>query len=217
VFALVLGFLAVAAIGATLGWTLTDTSNGTPLTSPSLSASVPTSQTPSPKPTPSVTQTKTTAPPNGLVVPNFAAMGTSFIDARAQLKAQKIQGVPVFSSSGNGNDTVVKTSPAAGQPMRKGDTITLYVNEPAPQLDVPNEVGKSCRSAASDLAATGFRVAYATSDRSGPVQSQNPDSTSQTAHWNDTVTLTCGATQTSPSASASSSSQPNGEPSGPPN
>jgi hypothetical protein len=215
VFALVVGFLVVAAIGATLGWTLTDTSSGTPLATPSLSASVPASPTPT-KPTPSGTTSTPTTPPGGLTVPNFAAQGTSFIDARIQLRQQKVQGNPVFLG-GNGDNTVVRTSPAAGQPMFKGEAIKLYVNEAPPQLDVPDETGKSCRAAASDLAITGFKVAYASSDHSGPVQSQNPDSTSKTAHWNDTVTLTCGAAPPSPSTSPSSSSQPDGPPSGPPN
>lgn len=212
VFALVAGFLALAVIGATLGWTLTDTSGGTPQTTPTLPASVPATSSSTATPTPSVTPSTSTTAPTGQVVPNFAKQGTSFIDARKQLAADKIQGVPVFLG-GNGNNTVVRTSPAAGQPISKGDTVKLYVNESPPLLAVPDETNKPCKSAGSDLAATGFRPDYP-SGHNGVVLSQNPDSASQTARWNDTVHLTCGTPQVSPSPSQSSAPSSTGPSSG---
>jgi PASTA domain len=207
VFALVAGFLALAAIGAAIGWTVTDTSGITAAASvtQSPSASPTASASPTPSPSPSVTY-------SGLVVPDFAKNGTSFIDARKQLMNEKIQGLPVFLG-GSGDNTVVRTSPAGGQPMSKGKTVKLYVNETPPQLDVPNVVHEQCKAAGSDVASVGFVTAYAGSVRTGVVLSQDPDSTDQTAHWLDTVTLTCGSPTSAPPSTTPSSPDDSGAPS----
>jgi hypothetical protein len=208
VFALVAGFLALAVIGAVIGWTLTDTSGISPLASTSQSAAPTPSRTATPSPSASATHA-------GQVIPDYAALGTSFMVARTQLAALGIQGVPVFDG-GTGGNTVVRTSPAAGKPLVKGESIKLYVNEAAPQLNVPDETGVACKTAGSKVAGVGFRTAYATG-KTGVVISQNPESTSETAHWNDTVTLTCGpATIAPPSTTPSSppaSAAPSGDPS----
>jgi len=197
----VAAFLALAAIGATLGWTLTDT-NGVPTsytaTGPSPSVSAPHTTSRSGPATPKQTQ----KPPTGLTIPNFAASGTSFQNARLQLMAKKVQAVLEFQG-GNGGDKVVGTIPAAGTPMKHGDSVKLLINEDPPLLAVPDETHKACNSAGSDLARVGFRPQYATG-RNGTVQSQNPPAGSGTAHWNDYVTLTCG-TNTNPSPSAGTS------------
>lgn len=203
VFALVAGFLALAAIGATIGWTLTDTSSGTPSASGSTTPSAPVTHSSTPSPT------VTTVQP-GEVVPNFT--NVSFITARQQLMAKKVQGVPVFNNSGTGGDDVIRTVPAAGSPMFRGETVKLYVNEPAPLLAVPDETSKSCAIAGSDVARVGFRTQYS-SGRNGVVLSQNPPATAQDAHWNDTVTLQCGSPTNTPPSSGPSSPPPANSPS----
>jgi hypothetical protein len=206
VFALVAGFLALAAIGAAIGWSLTDTGGGTPLSLSTSSPPATASQSPAPAPsTPPATST-----PTGLVVPDFAGNGVSFITAREQLMALKIQGLPVFLG-GAGDDTVVRTDPARGSPMARGATIKLYVNEPAPLLGVPNELTKDCNAAGSDVARVGFRPAYV-SGRTGVVIAQIPAPSAPDAHWNDTINLTCG-TPPPPSPSADPSPSDSASPS----
>jgi hypothetical protein len=191
VFALVAGFVALAAIGAAIGWALASSSNTPPNARPSTSVAVTTSaSTTPPSPTPSPT-------PSGLVVPDFHANGVSFQDARTVLTNLGVGWVIVFNSKELSDDTVVSTSPAANKPLKRGDTVKIFVNEPAPQLDVPNVVGVACDVAGKQVHATGFTPAYP-NGHSGVVLGENPAPTYQNAHWNDTIQLMCGTPQSAP-------------------
>jgi len=216
VFGLIAGYVVLAVIGAALGWTLTTvgpvTNAANTLPGPSSSAGS-TGSAPAPHSS-GPTSTHTTTPA-GPTVPDFAASGTSFITARQQLMAKKIQAYIVFQG-GSGDDTVVKSSPPAGSPMHKGDTVKLYVNESAPLLGVPNEMGKNCDAAGKDLAKVGFEPQYATG-RNGVVQQQTPPAGAPNTHWYDHVTLTCAPkNQVNPSPSTGTSQPPNNQPSAPP-
>lgn len=120
----------------------------------------------------------------------------------------------IFNSKGVSDDTVLKTSPAAGAPIKKGDTVKIYVDEAAPQLGVPDVVGLDCKTAGKQIAATGFTPAYPTG-HNGVVNGENPAPTEQNWHWNQTVQLMCGVpTSPSPSPSVSASVGPSVGPSG---
>jgi hypothetical protein len=196
VFALVAGFLALAAIGAAIGWTVTDTSGGgsSPVAaavgeSPSKSPTASSSPTPPPDPT-------------SLVIPDFAKQGTDFITARQQLIGMKLGVLLVFSPSQGGTAVVTRTNPAANATVSRGVTVKVYVSEAPPLLDVPNVVGSTCSTAGKTLAAAGFTPHYA-SGKDGMVTAQDPTADDQTAHWNDTVALACGTPPASPPASPS--------------
>jgi hypothetical protein len=209
-FALVAGFLALAAIGAAIGWTLTGNGGVTPLASPSNSPTVPTSSAPSASPTPTATKTQ------GLTVPDFNASGTSFMDARQQLASMKLGSFVVFNDGGDGDDTVVRTDPQAGQPVSKGQTVKVYVDESPPPLQLPDVRGQSCNSAGKSLASTGFTPEYP-NGHSGKVVDQQPEGNSGNTVWEQKISLICGTVTPSPSAPPSTpSGPPGGTPSGPP-
>jgi hypothetical protein len=191
VFALVAGFLALAAIGAAIGWAVTDTSGPAPV------AAVTTTPSPTPTATQSVTQTPT-GNAGSFAVPNFHAAGTDFITARATLRAKSLGVLLVFNASAGGNGVVSYTSPAAGTFVNKGITVKIYVNEAAPVLGVPNVVNKTCAEAKTALVDAGFVPKYA-SGKVGIVMAQAPDSTANNAHWNDTVALQCAIPPVTPS------------------
>ncbi len=195
VFALVAGFVALAAIGAGIGWAVTDTNDSTP------PAAITT-----PSPTPIVTKSASQPPtgnPGSYAVPNFHAAGTDFITARATLRAKSLGVLLIFNASAGGNGVVSYTSPAAGTFVNKGITVKIYVNEAPPLLPVPNVVNTTCAAAKNTLVDAGFKIKYA-SGKAGIVMAQAPTSGSNNAHWNDTVALQCAMPPVTPSTPPSS-------------
>ena len=207
VFALVAGFLALAAIGAAIGWAVTDTNSPAPIAA--------TTPSPTPVVTRSATQTPTTSAPGSFAVPNFHAAGTDFITARAMLRSKSLGVLLVFNASAGGNGVVSYTSPAAGTFVNKGITVKIYINEAAPVLAVPNVVNKTCAEAKTTLVDAGFNLKYA-SGKVGIVMAQAPGSDANNAHWNDTVALQCAmppvAPSTPPSAAPSDPPAPSASP-----
>lgn len=207
-FALVAGFVALAAVGAAVGWAVTKgpKSNGNVVAGSSPSASV--SLTPSAPHSPS-------SPPVGqFVIPDFAQFGADFRDARTQLITQKLGVTLYFGFTTAGDGTVSRTFPLAGTPVDKGRTIKVYVNGPAPVLTVPSVLGQACANGGKLIAAAGLSPRYA-SGKNGLVAAQNPGSDSVTTRWNDSVSLTCtsdGSLPSSPPVSPPSStpSSPDG-------
>jgi beta-lactam-binding protein with PASTA domain len=114
----------------------------------------------------------------------------------------------IFDATKLSDDTVVSTSPAANKPLKRGDTVKIFVDEPAPQLNVPDVLGVDCKTAGKQIAATGFTPAYPYG-KDGAVIGENPAPTDQNAHWNDTIQLSCG-TPSSPPASPSPSASAQG-------
>jgi hypothetical protein len=201
VFALVAGFLALAAIGAAIGWFVTDTGG------PTQAAVITASQSPVVTSTPTVTPTPTVVP-GAFAVPNFHADSTNFIVARAELRAKSLGVLLVFNSSAGGDGVVTRTEPPAGTPVNKGITVKVFVDEAAPVLAVPHVVGGTCANAKNALVDAGFEPKYA-SGKVGIVMAQDPTSDDHNAHWNDKVSLQCVVPPTP-------SSVPSGPPSGPP-
>lgn len=214
VFAFVAGFVALAAIGAAVGWGLTK-GPGTsivagPSSSPSLSS------------TPTAPASPTTPPAGEFVIPDFAHVGTLFQDARSQLITQKLGVVLYFGFTTGGDGTVSRTFPLAGSAVSKGQTIKVFVNGAAPILTVPNVTGQPCATAGKMAAAAGLAPKYA-NGKNGLVAAQSPTADSTTTHWNDTVMLICtpdgnlpptSPPPSSPSTSASPDASPSPDSSG---
>jgi hypothetical protein len=139
------------------------------------------------------------------VIPDYAAQGTQFPDARNQLRSHQVGVDLVFL--GNGNDeTVNRTSPPAGRSVSPGDTVKLFVNGVAPPLAVPPvPQGTTCQQWGRHLVDIGFRIAGYQGNRSKLVTAESPDQTDPTTVWNQAITLTCGDHGT-PSPSPSSPS-----------
>ncbi len=193
VFALVAGFIALAAIGAAIGWTLTDTNGSNPAAGPStpvpvtssVTSTAPSSSPPSPPPS---------SAPAGFTLPDYAAEGKQFQDARSELLAQGIGVVVKFQPKGVSGGAVVSTNPAAGTLLTRGQNVTINVSEAPPPLAVPSVLGSPCNDAGHTLAMTGFTPSYP-NGRNGSVTAQLPqpdDPSNPTARWNDTVAITCG-------------------------
>jgi PASTA domain len=214
VFALVAAFLALAAIGAAIGWAVTDTSGGGAPVAQGSTSPPPPSSTPSPTPTPTPSAIVGTS---AYQIPDFHALRMSFIDARSQIIAHKIGVAVKFTPTVGGTAIVARTNPPAGTLLRKGQSVTLYVNEAPPLLAVPSVISAECNAAGAQLAAVGFTPKYP-QGRTGTVTQQSVPATSSTvpttSHWNDTISITCLVAPTqstsSPASAPSNPTQPSG-------
>ncbi len=202
VFAFVAGFVALAALGAWIGW-VTTTSPAPPAdalgTTPSPTATVPSSSPPPPSPSPSVTVT-------GNVVPDFNALGTTFTDARDTLRAMGLGVALYFNQNGQGA-TVDHTVPAAGTVVKRGITVKIYVTGPPPLLNIPDITGEGCSTGGKDVAAAGLIPSYP-NGRKGVVLYTDPAPSDAQTHWNDQIKVYCGQAGISPSPSDQPSGQP---------
>ncbi|RKN46392.1 PASTA domain-containing protein [Micromonospora endolithica] len=189
-----LAFVLLAAIGATGGWMLAgaDDSPVTPVAEATATGS-PTTRERSTRPAvprPQPTTPRTTAAPapsGGLTVP--PVVGMDFEKAREELREERLGWRLVFGS-GTGR-AVERATPAVGERISRGRTVTLYVGGPAPTVEVPDVVGEPCSEAADELVDDGFYPAYPVS-RAGVVSRQEPAADS-TARWNDRVSIWCGS------------------------
>ncbi|MFI5834451.1 PASTA domain-containing protein [Micromonospora sp. NPDC051300] len=193
-----LAAVLLAVIGASGGWVLAgdpDRSTASPEAAPP-PAAVPSGLTPvtSTPVTPTATRSADDRPtgsrsttPAGLTVPEL--VGTDFEQARRELRDRRLGWRLVFGS-GSGR-AVERTSPSPGATVRRGVTVTVWVAGPAPAVTVPDLAGRSCSDAADELVEAGLYPRYRTG-RQGPVGGQDPLA-GGAVHWNDQVTLTCGA------------------------
>jgi hypothetical protein len=210
VFAFVAGFIALAAVGAVIGWKLTGSpkpvNNAGPLTSP------PVTLTPS---TPDSTPSVSTPPPSdsGFAIPDYNAQGTTFVTARLDLIAHKLGVVLVFDSQGSGA-TVASTDPPAGTPVAKGISVKVFVDGPAPTLQVRNTVGESCSQAGKDLASDGLIVSYPYG-KGGLVASTDPAADAPNVTWNQKIKIYCTLNGQLPKPSDGPSSPSDGTSSSP--
>ncbi|MEU1966127.1 PASTA domain-containing protein [Micromonospora sediminicola] len=196
-----LAVVLLAVIGASGGWVLA----GEPDPPAASSGVVPSggAATSGPPATPSAPSTRPaddrpsgprSRTPSGLTVPDL--VGADFARARQELRDRRLGWRLVFGA-GSGR-TVERTSPGAGEPVKRGVTVTVWVAGPAPAVTVPDVGALSCADAADDLVEAGLYPRYR-SGRQGPVTGQEPVAGSA-ARWNDQITLTCGdAPTTSPS------------------
>jgi beta-lactam-binding protein with PASTA domain len=65
---------------------------------------------------------------------------------------------------------VTRTDPPAGTQVPKGSTVVIYVSTGAPQVPVPDTIGKTQAVAQSELTAAGFNVNVTTVPTSDPAQ-----------------------------------------------
>lgn len=206
VLGIVAAFLVLAAVGATLGWKLTTVAPAAAAPPPvsSSSASAGPSESPPPQPTKAPPSTPTTTPGNdGSVIPDFAAAGTLFTDARNELRGRGIAVDLIFASSGTAQ-TVNHTDPAAGSPESRGMTVKIYVNGVAPPLGVPPIPDDTkCSDWGRQLASIGFLIAGYHGGKSNPVTAESPDQNDPDTVWNEQITLTCGDDHPQPSSSPS--------------
>lgn len=186
VFAFVAGFVALAAIGAAIGWFMTD--SPTPRTVASSStAATPTNVPSSPSTVPSTPPSQTAT---GTTIPDFNAAGVTFSDARDKLRDQGLGVALYFDDSGSGA-TVDHTVPAAGTVVKRGTTVKIYVIGPAPLLSVPDVGGERCAQGGKDLAAAGLLPSYP-DGKEGDVMWTDPAATDTQTHWNDPIQVHCG-------------------------
>jgi PASTA domain len=211
-------FLVLAAVGATLGWTLTDVppAAAAPPASSSSSSPAGPSASPEPQPTQAPPSTPATTPGNnGSGIPDYAAAGTLFTAARDELRGRGVAVVLIFASSGNAQ-TVNRTDPPAGSPVSRGMTVKIYVNGVAPPLGVPPIPNNTkCSDWGRQLVSIGFLIAGYHGGRSKPVTAESPDQNNPNTVWNQQITLTCGDDNPQPSSSPSTpdTNPPGGSPS----
>jgi hypothetical protein len=184
VFALVAGFVALATIGAALGWFLTDpaspkSGNAGPVVSPSVTMSLP-------EPTPS---SEPPSSPSGYVLPDYEANSADFITARDDLTAHKLGVELIFNPQGS-DPRVLRTDPPAGTSVANGITVKVYVSGPAPTLDVQNVVGETCARAGKELAGDGLIPQYP-NGKSGIVAVTDPVAGAPNVSWNQQIQITC--------------------------
>jgi len=184
--------LVLAVAGATGGWLLAEPDAddavrpplaGTEGPSPSASAA-PSTTGPAPSTPPA-----STPPPAGQVrVPDLT--GVDFTQARRRLRGLRLGWQLVFADSGK-DRTVGRTEPPGGTTVRRGTTVTVYVQGAAPAVAVPSVVGLTCRRAAEVLVEQGLYPEYPTG-RAGRVGKQDPAPPAD-LRWNDRVRLYCEA------------------------
>ncbi|GGO86126.1 Stk1 family PASTA domain-containing Ser/Thr kinase [Wenjunlia tyrosinilytica] len=133
------------------------------------------------------------APPkNGTQVPVLTGLTAS--KAKTQLANAGLvykEGAP--KNCDQPKRTVCSTDPAAGEPINKNETVTVFLSKGPKAIEVPDETGKTFAEAAQDLRDKGFKVARdnKTSDQAEPGTVIDQDPTAgETASPNATITLT---------------------------
>lgn len=137
------------------------------------------------------------------MIPDFAAAGTLFMDARHELRDRGIAVDLIFADNGNAQ-TVNRTDPPAGSPASRGMTVKIYVDGVAPPLGVPPVPDNTkCSDWGRHLASIGFLIAGYHGGKSKPVTAESPDQNDPNTVWNQQITLTCGDDNPQPSSSPS--------------
>jgi serine/threonine-protein kinase len=92
----------------------------------------------------------------GLALPNLVGQAVAPIQAWAAQNQIQLQVTQVQSSQAQG--TILSQSPAAGQPVAPGGTVTVQVSNGPPTVAVPDVSGQDCQTAYNTLAQAGFQV-----------------------------------------------------------
>ncbi len=116
---------------------------------------------PSSSTTTSATVTTTTTyinPENLMAVPNL--MGQNIYTVREKYKAEELTIEVTFMQYDQTVEkgTILKQEPAAGESMKKGDTIQVVISAGSDKLSIPDVVGWPQKYAVKYLEALGFRV-----------------------------------------------------------
>ncbi len=174
------GVVVLAVVGFAVGWALRG------------AAPVPAAHRPSTAPATSAADDGSTLGP--LVLPDYA--GQDFVGARQRMRDLQLGVQLVFAAQGDSR-MVERTEPVAGTPVRAGITVKVYVSGAAPELVLPDVVGRGCNEGGKALADAGLYPRYPTG-RQGTVAAQDPGAGAPGVHWNDQIALTCTGGGSSP-------------------
>lgn len=188
--------VVLAVIGATAGWLLAgtggkNTADPTDVTPSATPSTEPPIAEPSTEPT---GRPSATAPAGGFSLPDVS--NVDFKQARQRLRELGL-GVQLYFGPSGTDTTVERTQPAAGQTVRRGTTIKVYVRGAAPVATVPSVLGLSCNQGGSIVADHGLTPEYPTG-RTGVVLRQDPEPPTDSVRWNDRVRLYCGIRPATP-------------------
>ena len=140
-------------------------------------------------------------------VPDLTEMDANNARAALQKVGLKYEAGAAEYSNTVKENRVVRQSPAAGEKVAKGTTITYYLSAGEEKVAVPNVVGEDESTAVSVLEDAGFKVRtdYQPSDDyyQGTVSAQSPTS-SEKAKSGSTVTIVVSTGSLTYTASASS-------------
>jgi serine/threonine-protein kinase len=131
--------------------------------------------------------------PGEAVVPNV--VGEDQESAVAALRAKGLSPIVRERSSSEPADTVVDQTPAAGQRVDEGSSVTIFVSD-GKVAEVPDVTGLTQDDAEAELRDAGFRVSVRTRetdqpDEDGTVLSQSPQGGAE-RRQDATVTITVG-------------------------
>jgi beta-lactam-binding protein with PASTA domain/predicted Ser/Thr protein kinase len=90
----------------------------------------------------------------GLALPNLVGQDINAIQQWASANQLTLHPATVQSNQQQG--TIVAQSPAAGTPVRPGQSISVSVSAGPPGVAIPNVQGESCQQAYQDLSNAGF-------------------------------------------------------------
>ncbi|MDT0344826.1 Stk1 family PASTA domain-containing Ser/Thr kinase [Streptomyces litchfieldiae] len=135
-----------------------------------------------------------------LTVPNMGGM--------TEAQAQEVAAQAGFTIAEGGSKscaedegTVCETSPAAGEEIDQGQTVTLIMSSGSEPIEVPDVTGDPFQEALTELQDAGFRVAQETEEDAdaepGTVLEQDPGG-GEEATPGDTITLTVAAEPETP-------------------
>ena len=111
--------------------------------------------------------------PAPVTIQNYA--GASYAEAAADLQGVGLVAAQTTQASASvPSGEVISTSPAAGQAVAPGSTVTVVVSSGQPNPTVPDVVGESVDQANRDLVAAGFLLEGISGPHRGTVVSQDP-------------------------------------------
>jgi serine/threonine-protein kinase len=90
----------------------------------------------------------------GLALPQLVGQDINAIQQWASANGLNLQQTTVQSSQQAG--TITAQSPAAGTPVRPGQSISVSVSAGPPGIPIPNVQGENCQQAYQDLSNAGF-------------------------------------------------------------
>jgi serine/threonine-protein kinase len=90
----------------------------------------------------------------GLALPNLVGQDINAIQQWASANQLTLQPATVQSSQQQG--TITAQSPAAGTPVKQGQTISVSVSAGPPGVGIPDVQGENCQQAYQDLSNAGF-------------------------------------------------------------
>jgi serine/threonine-protein kinase len=126
----------------------------------------------------------------GLALPNLVGQDINAIQQWAGQNQLNLQQTTVQSSQQQG--TIVSQSPAAGTPVKPGQSISVSVSAGPPGQPIPNVQGEDCGQAQQDLSDAGFTNVTVQRGFFHRNQAQGTNPSGQ-APTDTPITLMCGS------------------------